>query len=399
MEALRDTQKIISPMLQRASSFHPGKYVDMPGGYKVFHPSLIHCHWKWDDPETLELCDLAYAEIERMNGLTQELSFLPQVHKMHLFYEATLSCRLSSIVPWEFSLRDAACQAEYVPYENVKPWRIINDNYTRASAKVVNSLESGRLISLEQLGQINVQLLDNTSYANHDAPPFKYRQRQTWVGCEGIRAARYVPPESSKVPAYMEDLYNFWITPGGLPYLLKMAIGFYQMLNIMPYTYGNTLEARMILMTVGIADRLISGAYLCMSEYYCRLPMSEFDHYLERARRGELLQWVRLFLIGVIETSRRECVRLRQIRELQQGILADVNRQVERTATPMRQLVEVLFGQPVIAITEANRQIGLSRPTTSKMFLKLQHQGWIEEITGDMRYRIFHFDKYLKLFE
>ncbi len=138
MEALRDTQKIISPILQRADSFRPGKFVEMPGGYKVFHPSPIHCHWKWDDPETLELCDLAHEEITRMNGLTQGLSFLPQVHKMHLFYEATLSCRLSSIVPWEFSLRDAACQAEYVPYENVKPWRIINDNYTRASAKVVN---------------------------------------------------------------------------------------------------------------------------------------------------------------------------------------------------------------------------------------------------------------------
>ena len=87
-----------------------------------------------------------------------------------------------------------------------------------------------------------------------------------------------------------------------------------------------------------------------------------------------------------------------------QGILALRHEADERIATlgkrvpNARAAMTVLYRRPVITAADLKTELSISMPTAQALVRDLSAKGILTEATGQMRDRVYVFDRYLKLF-
>lgn len=106
---------------------------------------------------------------------------------------------------------------------------------------------------------------------------------------------------------------------------------------------------------------------------------------------------MRFFLNGVLETATKG-------RQVFQGTLALRHEVDERIATlgkrvpNARAALIVLYRRPVITAADLKTELAVSTPTVQALVRDLSAKGILTEATGQMRDRVYVFDRYLKLF-
>jgi DNA-binding MarR family transcriptional regulator len=63
-----------------------------------------------------------------------------------------------------------------------------------------------------------------------------------------------------------------------------------------------------------------------------------------------------------------------------------------------RAALSVLYRRPVIAAADLAQELSVSKPTAHALIRDLESKGLLVENTGQMRDRLYVFDRYLKLF-
>lgn len=118
------------------------------------------------------------------------------------------------------------------------------------------------------------------------------------------------------------------------------------------------------------------------AEYYDRLTAIRMD--------GDWEGWIKFFLRGVVEVSESAARTARRILEM---------RESHRKAVENPQLLDYLFEQPLVTVGMVKDRLGCSFPTASKFVAQSVDRGWLREVTGRERNRLFRYDPYLALFE
>jgi Fic family protein len=117
-----------------------------------------------------------------------------------------------------------------------------------------------------------------------------------------------------------------------------------------------------------------------------------------RVRIGnDLVHWLRFFLRGVEETATKGRDVFRQILQLR----TEAERSIAglgRRATNARAALDLFYRAPVMAAADLSEALKISRPTAHALVRDLERLGLLVETTGQMRDRIYVFDRYLKLF-
>lgn len=110
---------------------------------------------------------------------------------------------------------------------------------------------------------------------------------------------------------------------------------------------------------------------------------------------GDWEGWLRFFLRGLIEVSRQAISTARQIIDLQNYhksmVIHDIN-----TPNAMK-LLDMLFMQPVLSVTDAQKGVDISYPTASNLIAKFVEIGILQEKTGQQRNRSFAYSEYLNI--
>jgi len=60
--------------------------------------------------------------------------------------------------------------------------------------------------------------------------------------------------------------------------------------------------------------------------------------------------------------------------------------------------LNVLYRQPIVQAADLERRLEISKPTANNLLRDLQGLGILSETTGQLRDRVYVFDRYLKLF-
>ncbi|MGM0634055.1 MAG: helix-turn-helix domain-containing protein [Pseudomonadota bacterium] len=112
---------------------------------------------------------------------------------------------------------------------------------------------------------------------------------------------------------------------------------------------------------------------------------------------NDISHWVRFFLTGVTETADKGRSVFSEILELrnqaEQSVLS-----LGRRAANARQVVNLLYRQPMVTAGQVETAVGVSTPTANKLIRELINLGILKEVTGQQRGRMYAFESYLKLF-
>ncbi len=214
----------------------------------------------------------------------------------------------------------------------------------------------------------------------------RLRDMQNWIGGSDYspRDALYVPPAPIRVPDLMDDLIRY-LNRDDVPVLVQAAIGHAQFESIHAFTDGNGRIGRALISAVlrrrGVTRNAIvplaSGLLARREQYFASLGSY---------RTGEPSPLIDLFIRSVRAAAMSSRVSIARIKALPGEWMAELR---PRAGSAVAALIPAFYDHPVMTAGELEQRSGASYPQTYKAIARLEAAGFIEEITGRKRDRVW----------
>lgn len=369
-----------------------GAYVKQQTGYQAFVPAPlppqpeIHI-----DSETYTLLSAADRALGRLDGASESVPDADLFVFMYVRKEAALSAQIEGT---QASLNDLLA-AEADVLEADRPgdlWEI--SNYVTAmnyGLQRVHELP----VSSRLLREIHERLMRGTR-GDH-LTPGEFRTSQNWLGEAGctLNTARFVPPPPDKVIESMSQLEHFVHSKSQMPSLIKVGLIHAQFETIHPFLDGNGRLGR-LLITLLLAEKDILRRPLLYLSNYLKAHRTEYYERLQSIRdQGDWEGWIKFFLRGVAAVSNDAVEVLRAIvamREQHRGIIMFELGRSSRTGLT---ILEALYRRPYVTVRDAAMIAGVSFANANRIVGELERVGLLEEMTGQVRNRVYRYRAYL----
>ncbi|MCY3700018.1 MAG: Fic family protein [Gemmatimonadetes bacterium] len=224
--------------------------------------------------------------------------------------------------------------------------------------------------------------------------PGEFRRTQNWIGGSRPGNAAFVPPPPNHVEECMAALERFiHATDDDLPALIKAGLAHVQFETIHPFLDGNGRLGR-LLITLMLCDAGLPREPLLYLSLYFKQHRDTYYRLLNDMRRtGDWEAWLRFFLEGVHEVAEGAVATARSALEL----VADNRARIQegRRASSTLRVHRALVERPVDSINGLAERTSLSGPTVAAALQSLEELGFVSEITGRQRGKIFAYDSYL----
>ncbi len=336
----------------------------------------------------LEKATLALGEL---NAFTK---FIPNVDifiQMHINTEANKSSKIEGI---KTDLDEVVMPNDFVDPEKRDDRQEVR-NYIKAIEYSVKNLEKIPL-STRLIRETHKILLDNAR--GEHKQPGEFRISQNWIGGNNINNASFIPPHFNEIATLMSDLEKFVHDEKvNVPHLIKIAIIHYQFETIHPFLDGNGRIGRLLITLYLVSNGLIDKPSLYLSDFFERNKLEYYDRLTNVRYKNEIGQWLKFFLNGVIETSKKGVKTFQNIMKLKAEVdnkLLSLGQKAEKANIIMNHLYE----EPMITIGIAVELLKVTKPTATSLIKALEENGILIEITGKQRNKLYIFESYLRLF-
>ncbi|UUY03853.1 Fic family protein [Svornostia abyssi] len=335
---------------------------------------------------------MADQALGRLDGIVRVVPDPDFFVGMYVRREAVLS---SQIEGTQSTLEDLL-EAELDPDKN-RPGSDVGDivNYVRAMNFGLERLSTLPL-SLRLIREIHAELLRDGRGAHSD--PGNFRRTQNWIGPPGagLAQATFVPPPVPELQDALADFESFLHRPSGLPVIVDVGLAHAQFETIHPFLDGNGRVGRLLITLLLVRSGTLRRPLLYLSHYF-KLHRAEYYDRLTAVRlAGDWEGWLGFFLRGVAATAIEAASTAERIFELRETArTAIIDAKLAQHGLP---LLAALFQRPLLNVTVAAELIGTTFPTASRVIGTLEDLGYLKEITGQRRRRIYRFEPYLDLF-
>ena len=371
-------------------NFKAGNYINQ-GYYKSFQPNFINKDWLINDLEILSLLSKADRNIGKLDTYSQYVNVDLYI-SMHIVKEATQSSKIEGT---QTNMEEAFLDKEDVSLENRNDWEEVQ-NYISAMKSAIKDLES-LPISSRLIKKTHKTLLSGVR--GEYKLPGEYRKSQNWIGGATINDAVFIPPIHNSVDELMSDLEKFANDEMNyLPDLLKIAIIHYQFETIHPFLDGNGRIGRLLIPVYLVSKEILSSPILYLSDFFEKNRTIYYDNLMRVRTHNNLKQWLKFFLVGVIETSKKGVETFDGILKLQKEIDEKLHSFKGKT-DDARKIISILYQNPIIDAQKVEKIIAKSHMSAYKQISILENLEIIKEITGGQRGKIYAFQDYLKLFK
>ena len=371
-------------------NFKAGNYINQ-GYYKSFQPNFINKDWLINDLEILSLLSKADRNIGKLDTYSQYVNVDLYI-SMHIVKEATQSSKIEGT---QTNMEEAFLDKEDVSLENRNDWEEVQ-NYISAMKSAIKDLES-LPISSRLIKKTHKTLLSGVR--GEYKLPGEYRKSQNWIGGATINDAVFIPPIHNSVDELMSDLEKFANDEMNyLPDLLKIAIIHYQFETIHPFLDGNGRIGRLLIPVYLVSKEILSSPILYLSDFFEKNRTIYYDNLMRVRTHNNLKQWIKFFLVGVIETSKKGVETFDGILKLQKEIDEKLH-SFKGKIDDARKIISILYQNPIIDAQKVEKIIAKSHMSAYKQISILENLGIIKEITGGQSGKIYAFQDYLKLFK
>lgn len=362
-------------------------------GYKYFVPEDVNVPWVWSDNELNELLEKASIKLGELNSFGRLVPNIDLFIHLHVTKEAVLSSRIEGT---QTNIGEALTPLDEIVPEKRDDWQEVN-NYTKALNNAIEQLE--RLpLSSRLLRQTHAILLNNVR-GEHKLPG-EFRTSQNWIGGASLADAWFIPPAHQYVNSLMGDLEAFLHNKDlHIPALIKIGIAHYQFETIHPFLDGNGRIGRLMIPLFLVSEGILEKPLLYLSAYFERNKGIYYDNLTAVRDKGNMLHWLKYFLVGIEQTSAQAVNTLRKVLILKEELEKEIHAVFGRKSISAIKMLHHLFKNPIITVKTIEAAIGLSKKAAGDLVSDFASKGWLNEITGQSRNRVFSFERYLIIFD
>lgn len=198
------------------------------------------------------------------------------------------------------------------------------------------------------------------------------------------RDALHVPPTPERVPALMADLIAY-LNRDDVPVLTQAAIGHAQFESIHAFTDGNGRIGRALVSAVFRRRAVTRNAVVPLASGL----LAEREAYfaaLGRYRRGDLAALIELFARSARAAATCSRTTIARIKALPAEWANELR---PRTGSVISKLIPAFYDHPVMTTAEVEARSGASAQATYSAIDQLTAAGFLDEITGRKRDRVW----------
>lgn len=375
----------------RIEDFKAGKYIDQYQ-YKSFLPEKIDHEWIISTPDINSLLSEANRLIGELNAFSQLIPDVDYFIKMHITKEATTSSKIEGT---KTNIEDVLIKEEDISPEKRDDWNEVQ-NYINAIKFSISELEklpiSNRLIR-------NTHKVLLRGVRGEKKNPGEFRKSQNWIGAT-LKDAIYIPPHQSEVLDLMTDLESFLNDQKILtPHLIRIAIAHYQFETIHPFLDGNGRIGRLLITLYLVSNGILNKPSLYLSDFFEKNRINYFDNLMIARTKNNLSQWIKFFLVGIIETATSSINVFKKIIVLREKIEIEKISKMGSKAKRGIILIKSLYQNPIIDSNSICDLLDIAPSTANRLILDFQKEGILEELTGFKRNRKYIFREYFDIFQ
>ncbi len=375
-----------APYPQRA-----GRYVQQLTGYRAFIPVPLPPEPEIAfDGELRTLLSQADRDLARLDAIATLLPNLDLFIGMYVRHEAVLS---SQIEGTQSTLEDIlAFEANGTNNDSPKDVEEVID-YVRAMNHGLHRLNELPL-SLRMLREIHGELMQNVR--GSEKTPGEFRTSQNWIGGSGssLSTASFVPPPPHELMASLGALELFMHDgKADTPLLIRCGLAHAQFETIHPFLDGNGRVGRLLITLMLCEEQALSRPVLYLSVFLKAHRTEYYDRLTAIREHGHWEPWLKFFLRGISQTARaatRTATDIVAMREAHRAALIKSPKALK--------LLDSLFKQPLVSPKQIAEIVGCTHPTAVKIAKDLEARGWLQEVTGFDRNRLYRYQPYLELF-
>lgn len=374
------------------SKFISGNYLAQYQ-YHSFQPTKINLEWIISQPDINTLLEGANLKLGSLDAYSLIVPDVATFIKMHMVKEATKSSRIEGT---QTQIEDAVMKERDINPEKKDDWHEVQ-NYIEAMNFAIAKLDELPL-SNRLLRQTHETLLKGVR-GKHKQPG-EFRKSQNWIGGISLKDAVFIPPVHTEVSELMSDLEKFLNNETiHVPSLIRIAIAHYQFETIHPFLDGNGRLGRLLITLYLVKQKILHRPTLYLSDFFEKHRGLYYDNLMLVRKNNDLTQWIKFFLVAVIETAQSGSNTFRDVLSLREDVEGERIIKLGRKLPLAKELLFYLYKKPVVTALDVEEDLKISKPTSNAILKNFQQIGILKEQTGYKRNRIFIFEEYLRLFE
>ena len=358
--------------------------------YKYFVPAFINHPFSWEDDAISALLEKASLKLGELNSFSR---FVPDIDifiSMHVLKEAVVSSRIEGT---RTNIEEALEEEQPSEPEKRDDW-LEGNNYVKAINSAIEELKTLPL-SCRLIRDTHRILL--SSERGERKTPGEFRISQNWIGGASIVDAVFVPPAADKLSDLLSDFEKFLNNEEiNVPNLIKIAIAHYQFETIHPFLDGNGRMGR-LLITLFLVSKGLDKPLLYLSAFFEKNRSLYYDKLTITREKNDLNQWIKFFLVGIIETAEegtKTLEKIMQIKAKAENKILSFGRRAESA----HKLLEALFSKPMVSIKGVQTITNLSPKAAGELVNLFVDNELLQEVSNQQRNRAFAFTEYLNLF-
>ena len=359
--------------------------------YKYFVPSFINHSFSWDDEAINSLLEKASLKLGELNSFSR---FVPNIYifiSMHVLKEAVVSSRIEGT---RTNIEEALEDEQSIEPEKRDDWLEVN-NYVKAINSAIEELKTLPL-SCRLIRDTHKILL--SSGRGERKTPGEFRTSQNWIGGASIVDAVFVPPAVDKLSDLLSDFEKFLNNDElNVPNLIKIAIAHYQFETIHPFLDGNGRMGRLLITLFLVSKGILDKPLLYLSAFFEKNRSLYYDKLTITREKNDLNQWIKFFLVGIVETAEEGTATLQKIMQIKSKAENKIL-SFGRRAESAHELLEALFSKPMASIKGVQAITKLSPKAAGELVNLFVDTGLLQEVSNQQRNRTFAFTEYLDLF-
>ena len=270
-------------------------------------------------------------------------------------------------------------------------------NYVDAMNYGLERLESLPL-SNRLLMEIHGRLLQGVR--GQERRPGEFRTSQNWMGAGPgtLNDAIFVPPPPHEMKEAMGELEHYIHSDAPESTLLKAGLLHSQFETIHPFLDGNGRMGRLLVTFFLCQQGVLKRPLLYLSAYFRQHQQEYYDRLQAVRDDGGWEEWLKYFLTAVAEVSEEASATARSIISMREAHRQQIQDYLPGSNSGLT-LLDLLFATPYITVPEAAYALDVSYPTANYLIASFHEIGLVEEVTGQVRNRIFRYKPYLGLLE